>query len=140
MSLESDGWEDIQKTIDSLGDVGKKINTTAFKNSLKEGLKIVQDKAPKAKDGSTNGAEKLRVGKIKRYKSGSIWGGVGIDKTNWEATKHLYFHHYGYEHYKSGKKVTPHTGWMDEATKASESVVLGSLEKNILAELDKILK
>ena len=70
MSLEFDGWEDIQKTIDTLGDVGKKINTTAFKNSLKEGLKIVQDKAPKAKDGSTNGAEKLRVGKIKRYKSG----------------------------------------------------------------------
>ena len=52
----------------------------------------------------------------------------------------VYFHQYGYEHYKSGKRVTPHTGWMDEATKASEAVVLGSLEKNVLEELDKILK
>ena len=140
MSLEFDGWEDIQSTIESLGDVGNKINTTAFRNSLKDGLNVVRSKAPKAKDGSTNGAEAFRVGKIKRYKSGSIWGGVGIDRTNWEATKHLYYQHYGYEYYKSGKKIDPHVGWMDEATKASESVVLGSLEKNILDELDKILK
>jgi len=140
MSLEFDGWDDIQQTIEGLGDVGKKLNTTAFRNSLKEGLKVVQAKAPKAKDGSTNGAEKLKVGKIKRYNSGSMWSGIGITKDNFEATKHLYFHHYGYEHYKSGEKITPYTGWMDDATKASEEVVLGSLEKNVLVELDKILK
>ena len=140
MSLEFEGIDELFKVIEHLGDIGSKINVSSFKSALQDGLRIVQGVAPKAKDGSSNGAKALKVGKVKRYKSGSIWSGIGIDRDNWEATKHLYYQHHGYEFYKNGKRVDSHVGWMDEATKASEATVLRSLEKNILNELDKILK
>ena len=140
MSLEFDGIDELFKVIEDLGDVGNRISISSFKSALQDGLRIVQEIAPKAKDGSSNGAEALKVGKVRRYKSGSLWSGIGIDRDNWEETKHLYYQHHGYEFYKNGKRVEPHAGWMDEATKASEATVLGNLEKNILYELDKILK
>ena len=140
MGIEMKGFDDIGSTLNSLGKVEDKITTTALRNSMKDGLEIIKGKAPKASKGSTNSAEHLKVGKIKRYKSGSVWGGMGIDSSNWENTKGLYFQHWGYEHWKSGKRVQPHVGWFDEALLASEETILGSLEDKLLSEIDKILK
>lgn len=140
MSIEISGFDDILKTIDELGEVGNKVGKKGVKKALEIALPIIKAEAPRDEDSSSHGADSLSIGSIKSYKSGSIWGGVGINSKNWDKTKHLYFHHYGYQHYKNGKFVQPHKGWMDEAMDKSMQKALSVLEGTLNDEISRILK
>lgn len=139
MGIELKGFDDLIEDLNRLGDIGSKIG----KKAIEEGSKIVlyqQIKdAPRDKD-NEHGADKLKLTKIKRYKTGTVIGRVGIDSSNWEETKHLYFQHYGFEHYKSGKRVEVHLGWMDDSFKKVGKKAEDTIMEIANKELDKILK
>lgn len=140
--LKIEGLEEIFDTVDSLGNVGKKISTSALKKAMKPGLEIIKSKAPKD---TSQGSKKLRIGSVKQYKDGGLQGKMGIDEKNWEECKQLWFQHWGYSNNGwggnlGGKKVTKHVGWFNEATDNAESTILDNLEKEINSALDKVLK
>lgn len=140
--INIEGFDELFKTIDELGDVGNRISTSSLKKAMKPGLDIIKNNAPKDTGGS---AKALRIGTVKRYSNGGIQGKMGIDATNWNECKGLWFQHWGYEN-KGGRgggykgKVTKNVGWFNEATDKASDTVLGSLEKEVGSALDKILK
>lgn len=141
MSLQVEGLEDITRTLDSLGKVGEKIATKSVKTALTQALPDIQNKAPKD---SGESAKKLKVTKVKKYRA-SVWGKLGIDRSNWEQTKGLWFQQYGYHNNGlggrfNGKKVTKNVGWFDTACNSVEEKVLNTLEKDMLSEIDKVLR
>lgn len=138
MSMDGlEGFDELIKTMDELGDIGKKVGRKGIKKALEATLPTVKEIAPKDSGEAVNN---LSIGTIKTYQGGSVWGGVGINAKNWDKTKSLYFQHYGFKHYKDGKLVEPHKGWMDKAVEASAPKAIGILENEIRQELDKILK
>lgn len=139
MGIELKGIDKLVEDLNRLGDVGNKIG----KKAVVEGAKIVLDQqikdAPRDED-NKHGADNLKVTKIKRYKTGTWVGRVGIDSSNWEETKHLYFQHYGFEHYKNGERVDPHLGWMDDSFKKIKERAENTMIEIANKELDEILK
>lgn len=140
MGLEVKGLDDISRTLEDLGKAGDKIAKDAVKNSLKQALPKIREIAP---EDSGQGKKKLKVTKVKKYRK-SVWGGVGIDRTNWESMKGIYFQHYGYENHGlgdrfKGMRISKYVGWFDRATQAVEQDVLDTLENTLLSEIDKIL-
>ena len=89
MGISFSGFDDLINDLNNLGAIGNKIG----KQAVEEGAKIVleQEKkdSPKDSDNNDHGADKLKVTQIKKYKSGTTIGKVGIDSTNWEECKHL---------------------------------------------------
>lgn len=140
MALEVKGLEYITTTLENLGKAGEKVAQDAVKTSLKQVLPKIKTQAP---EDSGQGKKKLKVTKVKKYRK-SVWGGVGIDRTNWEATKGLWFQHYGYANHGwedrfKGMRISKHVGWFDRASQAVEQEVLDTLENTLLSEIDKIL-
>lgn len=140
MALEVKGLDDITRTLENLGKAGDKIAVGAVKKSLKQALPKIRQVAP---EDTGQGKKKLKVTKVKKYRK-SVWGGLGIDRTNWEAAKGVYFQHYGYENHGwgdrfKGMRISKHVGWFDRATQAVEKEVLDTLENTLLSEIDKIL-
>ena len=140
MGLELKGFDSLVEDLNRLGDVGNKIG----KKAIEEGSKIVLDQqkkdAPRDKNDNEHGADKLKVTNIKRYKTGAVVGKIGIDSSNWESTKHLYFQHYGYELWKNGERVEPHLGWMNDSFKKVEEKTSDKIIEVANKELDNILK
>ena len=89
MAIELNGFDELISDLNNLGSIGNKIG----KQAIEEGAKIVleQEKkdSPKDSENNNHGADKLKVTQIKKYKSGTTIGKVGIDSTNWEECKHL---------------------------------------------------
>ena len=142
MSIELNGFDDVLNTLENLGEFGKKIEVNSLRKAMKAGLPYIQNVAP---SDTGNSKSKLDVGKIKKYKSGSVWGNMGITSKNWEQTKGLYFQHYGYHNMGRGgryhgKMVTKNKGWFDRAYDVATQPVLNSLEKEMTNELDKIIR
>ncbi|MGL5620779.1 hypothetical protein [Cetobacterium sp.] len=142
MGIEVKGLEDLLKTTEALGTFGKNIESSSLRRAMKPGLSTIKSYAPKD---SSNSSNALKINKIKKYKSGSLWGSMGIDKSNWEVAKPIYFQHYGYHNWGQngiwkGMYIDKHAGWFDRAIDSSESVILDSLEKEINSKLDKIFK
>lgn len=140
MGLEVKGIDDISRTLENLGKAGDKIAVDAVKTSLKQALPKIKAQAP---EDSGQGRSKLKVTKVKKY-SKSVWGGIGIDRTNWEATKGLWFQHYGYANHGwggrfNGMRISKNVGWFDKASQSVEQEVLDTLEKTLLGEIDRIL-
>lgn len=140
MGLQVKGIDEISRTLESLGKAGDKIATDAVKSSLKQALPKIKEVAP---EDSGQGKKKLKVTKVKKYRK-SVWGGVGIDRTNWEATKGLWFQHYGYANHGwgdrfKGMRISKNVGWFDRASQSVEQEVLDTLENTLLSEIDKIL-
>jgi hypothetical protein len=139
MGIELSGFDDLINDLNNLGTVGNKIGRKA----VEEASTIVLDQqikdAPRSGD-DDHAAEKLKVTKIKRYKSGTVVGKIGIDSTNWEDVDHLYYQHYGFEHYKNGERVEPHLGWMTDSFKKVEERAGNAIIEVVNKELDKILK
>lgn len=140
MAIEFDEFDDIIRTMEELGDIGTRVGKKGVKKALESALPTIQAEAPKDGESSDHGADSLGVGTIKSYKSGSTWGGAGINSKNWDKTKQLYFQHYGYHYYKNGKLVQPHKGWMDKAIEKSAPKAMSVLEQALNEELNKILK
>lgn len=141
MSIELDGFEELLTTLDSLGDIGKKITTSSVRRAMKPGLEIIRKEAPYDTENSRNA---LDIDKVKRYSSGSVWGGMGITSKNWEQTKALFFHQYGYHNKGLGNRyngmfMDMHIGWFDKAYEKAKNPILNELESEIGKEIDKIL-
>lgn len=138
MGISFGGFDDLLNDLNNLGDVGKKVG----KKAMGEATKIVLDQqkkdAPKGKD-NDHGADTLKVTNIKTYKSGTVIGKVGIDSSNWNQVDHLYYQHYGFEHYKNGERVEVHLGWMDDSFKKVKDKASDKIIEVISSELDRIL-
>lgn len=139
MSIELGGFDDLLNDLNNLGSIGKKIG----KKAITEGSKLVLEQqkkdAPRDSDGE-HGADKLKVTNIKSYKSGTVVAKVGIDSTNWDDVAHLYYQHYGFEHYKNGERVEVHLGWMDDSFKKVKDKASEQIMEIASQEVDKILK
>lgn len=135
MSLSVEGFDELFNTLDSLGNVGKKVGVKAVRGATKTALKSLKRYAPKK---SGKGGEALKVISVKSYKSGSVWGKAGIDKTNWEETKHLWFQNYGYNVGKA--HVTKHVGWVERAFQECKKDAQKEMIDIISTEIDNSLR
>lgn len=141
MAIKLSGFDELVNDLNNLGSIGNKIG----KQAIEEGAKIVLEQqkkdAPRDNDNNKHGADKLDITEIKKYsKSGTVVGKVGMSRENWEEAKHLYFHHYGFEHYKSGKMVNVHVGWMNDSFKKCKEKAAKVMIDIASKEIDKILK
>lgn len=149
MSMNADGFDDLFATLNSLGNVGDKIGKKALRAGLKPVVAQMKTDAPKG-DGSlgiptktNDGYKKLKVLDVKRFKNGTFIGYAGINSKNFEETKHLLFHHYGYGNKGlnfNGQPINMHVGWMTKSYEKIKKDAQTELEKVILDELDSILK
>lgn len=134
-----EGFDELLDDLNRLGNVGKKIGKKAVQNASKIVLNQQKKDAPRDGD-NDHGADKLKITNIKTYKSGTVVGRVGIDSSNWDDVEHLYYQHYGFEHYKNGQRVDVNVGWMDDSFKKVKDQAYESIEKEVLSEIDKIIK
>ena len=134
-----EGFDELLNDLERLGDVGKKVGKKAVQNASKIVLEQMKKDAPRSGD-NDHGSESLKVTNIKTYKTGTVVSKTGIDSSNWEDAKGLYFNHYGFEHWKSGKLIDVHIGWMDNSFNKVKEEAYKSIEKEVLSEIDKILK
>lgn len=134
-----EGLDNLLDDLGRLGDVGKKVGKKAVQNASKIVLNQQKKDAPRSDD-EEHGADKLKVTQIKTYKTGTCVGKIGIDSSNWEDTKGLWFQNFGFEHYKSGKRVEPHVGWMRQSFDKVKEETYKSIENEVLSEIDKIIK
>ena len=140
MSVELSGFDELISDLNNLGAIGNKIGRKAVEEGAKIVLEQQKKDAPKSDD-NDHGADKLDITEIKKYaKSGTVVGRVGISSDNWEFTKGLYFNHYGFEHYKSGKMVDVHVGWMNDSFKKCKDKAAKIMIDIASKEIDKILK
>lgn len=135
MGLKIDGFEDLFGTLESLGNVGKKIGKSAVKDGLKEVLSQMKDDAPKD---TSNSARNLEITRFKQYKGGSVWGACGIGLGNFEKTKGLWYQNFGYQNH--GKRVEVNVGWMLKSFNKSKSKAQDIIMSSAYKEIDKILK
>nr|DAN39037.1 MAG TPA: hypothetical protein [Caudoviricetes sp.] len=140
MSVELSGFDELISDLNNLGAIGNKIGRKAVEEGAKIVLEQQKKDAPRSDD-NDHGADKLDITEIKKYaKSGTVVGRVGISSYNWEFTKGLYFNHYGFEHYKSGKMVDVHVGWMNDSFKKCKDKAAKIMIDIASKEIDKILK
>lgn len=140
MSVELSGFDELISDLNNLGTIGNKIGRKAVEEGAKIVLEQQKKDAPRSDD-NDHGADKLDITEIKKYaKSGTVIGRVGISSDNWEFTKGLYFNHYGFEHYKSGKMVDVHVGWMNDSFKKCKDKAAKVMIDIASKEIDKILK
>ena len=129
------GFDELESKLDALGKVGDKVEKTATKEGAKVVLDHFKNNAP-ADSGKSRKA--LKVTSTKKFKSGT-WSRVGINASNWEKCKGLYFQHYGYTHWKSGKQVNTNVGWMTKEFSKVEDKARNVIIREAQKELDKIL-
>ena len=140
MSVELSGFDELISDLNNLGAIGNKIGRKAVEEGAKIVLEQQKKDAPRSDD-NDHGADKLDITEIKKYaKSGTVVGRVGISSDNWEFTKGLYFNHYGFEHYKSGKMIDVHVGWMNDSFKKCKDKAAKIMIDIASKEIDKILK
>lgn len=131
-NVSFDGFDELLSTLNSLGQVGNKINNKA----LKEGAKLVlAEQKRQAPKGENNSREKLTTGNIKKYKSGNAYLSVGITDKNWGECKGLWFQNFNGIH-SSGK----HIGWVTKAYENVKSKATEAMMRVVSDEIDNILK
>lgn len=79
------GFDDLYKTLDSLGNVGKKASKKILTEQAK---KVVEQQKVDAPKDSENSYQYLEAEKVKS-KGNTSFVKVGITKENWEKCKHL---------------------------------------------------
>lgn len=130
MGFDLSALSELQEKLELAGDVGKKIEN----NSIKEAAKIMLDSQLRFAPENTGKAKKgLKIGNIKRFKSGSSYVQVGLDKSNWEQCKGLWYQNFNGIH-SSGK----HVGWMKKAYENAKGECTEVMTKAIMEELEKI--
>lgn len=129
------GFDDLYKTLDSLGNVGKKASKKILTEQAK---KVVDQQKVDAPKNSENSYRHLEAGKVKS-KGNTSFVKVGITKENWDKCKQLYYQHYGYTLWLNGKYYNPNFLWMDKSFKKIESKILDNMYKDLEKELDRIL-
>lgn len=137
MGMTIKGFDDLDTKLDALGSVGIRVGAKAVRAGIKPILEQMKKDAPSNPSGvsglgftykKTKGAKALKVTKVQTYsKTGTAIIRAGIDKTNWDETKHLYFQHYGYENKGlkgrfKGVKVHTHIGWVTKSFNKSKDI------------------
>lgn len=149
MSMRVDGFDDLFATLSTLGNVGDKIGKKAIRAGLKPVVDQMKTDAPKGGGSlgiptkTSDGYKKLKVLDVKRFKTGTFIGYAGINAKNFEETKHLLFHHYGYGNKGlnfSGQPINTHVGWMTKSYEKAKKDAQTELERVVIQELDDILK
>lgn len=136
MSMELSGFDELIDKLDKLENVGDKVKRTAVKKGAEIVLKHFKNSAPAD---TRNSRRSLKVTSTKKFKNGDTWSQVGIDRSNWNKTKGLYFQNYGYVHKRSGKKINKHVGWVSKEFKKVEGQASKVIEQEVKNELGKIL-
>ncbi len=137
MAVTIKGFDELEKKIEALGNVGKKVGAKAVREGMKPVVEQMKKDAPKD---TGDGAKALKTTTVKTYKTGTAVARAGINKSNFEKAKHLYFQHYGYELKKTGKKVTVHVGWMNTSFEKSKAKGEKVMREVAQTEIDRILK
>lgn len=140
--------------MNALGDVGRKVGQKAVREGMKPILAQMKKDAPSNPKGvsslgftyeKTKGAKALKVTKVKTYaKTGTSIIRAGIDKSNWDETKHLYYQHYGYENKGlkgrfKGVKVHTHVGWVTKSFKRTEEEGRKRMTEVVQREINQII-
>lgn len=140
MGMTLKGFDELDKKLESLGNVGKKVGAKAVREGMKPIVEQMKKDAPKD---TGKGAKALKTTTVKTYRTGTAVARAGINKTNWEKAKHLVFQHYGYENKglnMNGKKVTVHVGWMSKSFEKSKSKGEKVMREIASQEINNILK
>lgn len=125
-------FDDLYRTLDNLGQVGKKVARKALNdgaNQVKERV-IINCPSERAK----------KAIKIGGFKSGKGWASIGVTMGgDWDLIKGAYFQNYGYYARGSETFVNKHVGWWTKGWEASrheaDKIIIAMLEK----EIDSIL-
>lgn len=154
MGLKTKGFDDLDKTLNALGSVGRKVGQKAVREGMKPILEQMKKDAPNNPKGisplgltykKTKGAKALKVTKVKTYaKTGTTIIRAGIDKSNWDETKHLYFHHYGYENKGlkgrfEGVQVNTHVGWVTKSFNHKKEEGMKRMTEVVQSEINNII-
>lgn len=136
MGMIIKGFDDLDKILDSLGDVSRKVGAKAVREGMKPIVEQMKKDAPKD---TGEGAKDLKTTSVRAYKTGTAVARAGINKSNFEKTKHLLFQHHGYELKISGKKVTVHIGWMSNSFNKSKATGEKVIIDVVQSEINKII-
>lgn len=60
-----------------------------------------------------------------------------VDFSNW---KGLWYHNWGYTHWKSGKQITPHVMWFDDAVNSVKTDITRKIKSRVKKELSNFNK
>lgn len=112
--------------VDKLINKLSKISNIATKEVIEDVAKDVEiaivNEARKFSD-----TEYLHIGKcdVRDYGS-SYFVDVGLknDTVDFELWKGLWYHNWGYTHWKSGEMITPHVMWFDNSLSTVKNIVL----------------
>lgn len=137
--MSDDGFAELYKTLDSLGEVAKNIGKKAVKAGLETAIPILQKEAPKNNESLLHQAQFLDIESIKSYKSGNIWGHCGIHKGNWEKTKGLYFQNYGFINHYNNTFVNKNIGWMQRAFEKCNGKSESEMLRVVAEEVNKLI-
>ena len=143
MSMSVEGMDDLIRTMEDLGDVGKKAGKKAIRSGAEVILKQAKKDAAKSHGQSLapspskgHAADHLDILYVKA-KGNDVYSATGIGSKN--DTKALYFQHYGYDDYglnfKGKPYITKNTGWItrtqEKVGDKAESKVIQALEQEI---------
>lgn len=153
MSMEVKGFDELFKTMESLGSVGNKVGKKAVKAASDTMADYLKNEAPKNFTGISplgvpydkkKGYKVIKTTSIKTYKSGSAVSRCGISSKDWEEAKHIVFHHYGFINkglkLKDGKSVTTYVGWIDRAFKKGSKDAEDKMKSVLNSEINKITR
>ena len=127
MSLTLKGLEELLTEFDQLD---KKVKNKIAKEAIEEAsevmLESIKQTAPKAEKNSTRSFSHLKKDIIK--KGGTVKANMGINKDNWERTKGLYFHYFGFRSH-------PRDTWMDKgydnAKARCEQIMINKIKEGL---------
>lgn len=138
MGMTIKGFDALDTKLDALGNVGHKVGSKAVREGMKPIVEQMKKDAPKD---TGDGAKALKTTSVRTYaKTGSAVARAGINRSNFEKTKHLLFQHHGFEHSKSGRKINKHVGWMTKSFNKSKSKGEKIMTDVAQAEINRILK
>ena len=111
-----------------------KMNTACKKGA---DLVLQSQKAEAPKD-TGEGANALSIVACRTGK-GFCFYDVGINSTNWEQTKQLWFHNFGYYNHWTNTRICIHVGWFQKALNQCKQQVQSELLRAGRAMVEDIL-
>ena len=141
MACKISGFDELDNKLETLGSVSKRIGQTSLRKGMRHSLEQMKKDAPKDTGQSSKA---LKVTKTKTYpKTGTCVIRAGIDKSNWEKSKNLYFLHYGFENkglnFTGQRNATQHIGWVTKSFNKSLPKAENEIVKAVQAEINKII-
>ena len=125
-----EGFDDLEQLLKDLGALGTKVG----KEALNDGAEIVLKNQKKDAPRDTGSADNLKIldGKTHEAK-------IGIDYTNWDECKSLYYQDLGYTLWKNGKHYEPNVNWMEKSFERCKSQAEKAIVDKLSSEIDKII-